>query len=214
LAIFLGGGDELVSLREAKKQQTHRTILTEASRLFVEVGYEKTTLADIASACQIGVGTIYNYFPSKPVILLSLFEDGLDEDIAFIGSILGDAQLLGIDKISRITERFVSSLLDKPRSLLREMMRLTLSNDVDAPQILRSVFHADETFLQLVRQCIQSDIQAGKYEPRFQLEQAIAVYYNVLRSEIFKSVTSEERPISSVIEDLQKQIEFIFTEPK
>src|SRR5262249_22573086 len=56
-------------LRERKKQRTRETIARAAHQLFVERGYNATTLPDIAEAADVSTRTIFAYFPSKEDIL-------------------------------------------------------------------------------------------------------------------------------------------------
>jgi AcrR family transcriptional regulator len=56
-------------LRERKKQETRDTIARVALQLFVERGYEQTTLADIAEAANVSKRTIFAYYESKEDIL-------------------------------------------------------------------------------------------------------------------------------------------------
>lgn len=46
-------------------------ILAEAKRQMREVGYGAMTIQSIARACGVGVGTVYNYFPSKDEIVIA-----------------------------------------------------------------------------------------------------------------------------------------------
>lgn len=50
------------------------TILTVAHKLFHERQYASTTMADIAAAAGMGVGSLYVYFPTKEAIALTLVE--------------------------------------------------------------------------------------------------------------------------------------------
>ncbi len=51
-------------------------IIEEARSQLFSVGYGKTTIRSVASACEIGVGTVYNYFPSKDLLISSfMLED-------------------------------------------------------------------------------------------------------------------------------------------
>ncbi len=52
-----------------------RHILGAAERLLRHYGPGKTTVADIAKAADVGVGTIYLEFPSKDAILIALSEE-------------------------------------------------------------------------------------------------------------------------------------------
>ena len=44
-------------------------LLKEAKRQLMEQGYGKTTIRSVASACDLGVGTVYNYFESKDMLI-------------------------------------------------------------------------------------------------------------------------------------------------
>lgn len=51
-------------------------LLDEARRQIAERGYKATTIRSIASECGIAVGTVYNYFSSKDMIIASfMLED-------------------------------------------------------------------------------------------------------------------------------------------
>lgn len=47
-------------------------ILNEAKKQLSEEGYEKTTIRSVAQECGIAVGTVYNYFKSKDILIASL----------------------------------------------------------------------------------------------------------------------------------------------
>jgi AcrR family transcriptional regulator len=71
--------------RERKKRQTREAIARAGLELFVERGYEATTLAEIAEAAGVSPRTIFAYFPGKEDILFSGFEsvrDGLAQALA------------------------------------------------------------------------------------------------------------------------------------
>jgi AcrR family transcriptional regulator len=54
-----------MSLRERKKLATRNALINTARRLFVEKGYENTTLEEICNQVQIHVTTFFSYFESK-----------------------------------------------------------------------------------------------------------------------------------------------------
>jgi AcrR family transcriptional regulator len=56
-------------LRELKKQQTRRSIQEHALRLFLEQGYDETTVGQIAAAAGVSAMTFFRYFPVKEAVV-------------------------------------------------------------------------------------------------------------------------------------------------
>ena len=51
-------------------------LLAEAKRQVSEQGYSSMTIRSVATACGVGTGTVYNYFPSKDILVASfMLED-------------------------------------------------------------------------------------------------------------------------------------------
>lgn len=50
-------------------------LIEEAKNQIAEKGYGKTTIRSIASACGLAVGTVYNYFPSKDMLIASFMAE-------------------------------------------------------------------------------------------------------------------------------------------
>lgn len=51
-------------------------LIQEAKRQVMELGYSSMTIRSVASACGVGVGTVYNYFSSKDMLVVSfMLED-------------------------------------------------------------------------------------------------------------------------------------------
>ncbi|MFF5719841.1 TetR/AcrR family transcriptional regulator [Streptomyces buecherae] len=67
-------------LREAKKRETRQAISDHATRLFIERGFERTTIAEIADAARVAKKTVTNYFPRKEDL-------ALDHQDAFVASL-------------------------------------------------------------------------------------------------------------------------------
>ena len=54
-------------------------LLSEAKKQIAERGYSNTTIRSVASACGIAVGTVYNYFKSKDMLIATfILKDWLE----------------------------------------------------------------------------------------------------------------------------------------
>lgn len=74
-----------MGLRESKKQETRQLISDCATRLFIEQGFEQTTIAEIAAAARVAKKTVTNYFPRKEDLALDhheAFTQGLARAVA------------------------------------------------------------------------------------------------------------------------------------
>jgi AcrR family transcriptional regulator len=59
-----------MGLREVHAAQTRELILDAAFSLFIERGYDKTTMEDIAAKAEVGTTTLYRYYPSKDLLVV------------------------------------------------------------------------------------------------------------------------------------------------
>ena len=56
-------------------ENVREQLLEEAKKQIAEYGYAKTTVRSVAEACGLGVGTVYNYFPSKDMLIASFMAE-------------------------------------------------------------------------------------------------------------------------------------------
>lgn len=82
-----GGGtlpaEVLMGLREVKRERTRRLIADKAIELFVDHGFGRTTVEQIAAAAEVGPSTLYRYFPTKETLVLEFVDECLAEAVAW-----------------------------------------------------------------------------------------------------------------------------------
>jgi AcrR family transcriptional regulator len=95
-------------LRERKKRQTREALTRAAQELFVERGYDETTLAEIAEAAGVSTRTIFAYFPGKEDILFATEQTMLDA----LAQALAERPA-GADALTALREFILSSAHEK-----------------------------------------------------------------------------------------------------
>lgn len=70
---------EVVDSREEQRRKKRQAVIEAGAALFVEAGYERTSLDDIAKKLGITKRTIYYYVQSKEEILMQCIRQSMDE---------------------------------------------------------------------------------------------------------------------------------------
>src|SRR6266542_7003388 len=68
-------GAPVEGLRERKRRQTRERIANTAMTLFLERGFEATTVEDIASAADVSKRSFFDYFPIKEDVVSAWQDD-------------------------------------------------------------------------------------------------------------------------------------------
>ncbi len=101
--------------RNKHPEQTVQRILDTASKLFLQKGYDKTTLQDIIDATKLSKGAIYHHFASKEAILIAVVDRMGDSNSAALAEVRDRPGLAGAEKL---------------RELVRTSMRLSFQGKI------------------------------------------------------------------------------------
>lgn len=122
--------------RNKYPEETVKSILDAAARLFTEKGYDDTSLQDIILDTKLSKGAIYHHFASKEEILEAIFNRIGEENTAALTKVLEEPSLKGIEKLRRIFKAALTNsnqslmltvtprLLDNPRFLAMQIKQL------------------------------------------------------------------------------------------
>lgn len=133
--------------RKDKSQAMIDKILITASHLFVQKGYEKTSMQDIAQTAGISKGAIYHHFQSKSDIIFAvlkqryqLMEDDLTNWLKTTEHLTGKEQLKAIFHFSLESQGAYRNMLDEESfdaEFMLTMMRYNLR--IGTPLIARII---------------------------------------------------------------------------
>ncbi|MFC8230873.1 TetR/AcrR family transcriptional regulator [Streptomyces sp. NPDC057287] len=97
--------DGKTGLRERKKQLTYQAVSEAAISMFLERGFDKVSVAEVAAAADISKPTLFRYFPSKEDLVLHRFADHEDEAARVVS---GRAE--GLSPLEALRQHFLEGL--------------------------------------------------------------------------------------------------------
>lgn len=79
--------------------ERHQEIIDTASMLFIENGYDKTQIADIAKQMNVAQGLIYHYFKSKTELLYAVIDEMAKEKQKMLKTALSSSESTALQKL-------------------------------------------------------------------------------------------------------------------
>jgi AcrR family transcriptional regulator len=180
-------------LRERKKRQTRESIAAAAHRLFVQRGYQATTLPDIAEAANVSTRTIFAYYPSKEDILFSGFAETIDDLAQALAH-----RPAGVQTIDVVRD-FILSGQSTHTSDLDAQLYLCITDDPTLRSHLRARIARIEDF---IAPAIADDLGLPLNDPRTQL---VAASFTAAFNLLADRGASKSQPYTP--EELQAQID-------
>jgi AcrR family transcriptional regulator len=153
----LSTGMTLIS--EHIEPDTRERILVVAERLFREIGYQKTTVADIAKALRMSPANVYRFFDSKKAIhegVARTLMGGVEQAALAIGAKPGPASSRLRELLTTIhrmnSERYVDD------SKLHEMVEIAMQESWDV-----CIAHM-ECIIETIAHVIAQGVASGEFE--------------------------------------------------
>ncbi|GGW96142.1 TetR family transcriptional regulator [Streptomyces malachitofuscus] len=97
--------NEPTGLRARKKQRTRDTIADAAVSLFLERGFDRVSVNDIAATADVSKPTLFRYFPTKEDLVLHRFTDHLGEAARVVRDRRPD-----VDPVTALHRHFLAGL--------------------------------------------------------------------------------------------------------
>ena len=147
-----------IPLTEEEQARRRREIFHASVHLFLNKGFNETSMREIAKAAGIGKSTLYDYFPSKDDILLSFVEDELQTLTEQVKKI-GEQNAGAMEKLREMMFAYMEYLAtnqDFYMKLSTEVQRL-------AQNSLERIQRRRHALQDMVRGTIEEGIQEGYF---------------------------------------------------
>jgi AcrR family transcriptional regulator len=158
-----------LSARQSQKVATRERVLAAARDLFDRLGYEDTTIREVARQAGVSVGSVFTTFTSKGEILSQVMQDRLD----------------GLyTELDRVVPHLRGSTADRLRSMYAihfdfeaPRMRLFLAHiatayDWTLPATSRP-YGRTPRLREIIRDCLVKGVEAGDVDPAVDVDAAV-----------------------------------------
>jgi len=173
-------------LRERKKEQTRAHILQSAGRLLAERGFAAATMEEIAAAAEVSVGTLYNYFGSKTLLLLALFDRETDLLIERGAVVVANPGGDGCAAVVALFETYLGFFLnDLDRGLLSEAFVVGMTQSALGGELVSMDLRLMEQVGRLVARLRADGLLTGEVPA----EEVTLLLYSILIIQILFYVT-------------------------
>ncbi|PKM67872.1 MAG: hypothetical protein CVU95_04285 [Firmicutes bacterium HGW-Firmicutes-2] len=200
----------VINLREKKKERIKMQILEVAKKIFEEKGYEDTSISEIARHCDIGVGTVYNYFASKPELYVSIMADleNRSEDFKFY------EEVLEIDDLTDLVMRYVLKYLDPyikmDQKTLFSLMKAMMSVKLPSGMI-QGLLKLDQLVMSKLVKAFEVRKQQGKLPSGFDSLLHSENIYSIAGCEVLYSMFDTTRDMDTVYERIEHKVHLYFS---
>lgn len=184
------------------KQQRLIDILAAAERVFTQKGIEKTTMQDIAKDANIGIATVFRYFPKKEKLIVAVATNMLEPMLDAFRSI-ADMPVSCLEKLDRLFDFFISSLEERSNSSTKFMEDFD-SYAAHSPEPLEDIAQFNELNRKISREyarIIQDGIQDGSLRSDLPVRETLTTVVNTFG--LFSRKLSLQQNILMLESDLE-----------
>lgn len=98
--------------KEREKEEMQKLILETATRLFIEKGFEKTSMRNIAEAIEYSPGTIYLYYKDKSELFDAIHKKGFEVFFQYLSKVMVIQEPM--DRLDQLGKQYISFALENP----------------------------------------------------------------------------------------------------
>jgi len=135
------------------------SILAAGERVFGRRGYSQVQMDDVATACGVGKGTLYRYFPSKQALYLAVTFDGIEKLRDELAAVVAETDSAA-RALEQIVRRTLAFFWDR-RGFFALIHRHELEPDAD----VREWFAQRAELTRIVEDTVRRAIAAGDLRP-------------------------------------------------
>ena len=197
-----------MSLRARKKQQARDDILAAAEKLIKERGYSNTTMKDIAVEANMSYQTLYNYFPTKSVIVQSMLLKDVVSVATKIEELIRNYKSDPIALIYSAAKLQLDMVSSRDRHLWREFVADYM---IHAQDMAETIEHTDLDAHARIQRLLKTTQQAGHLEASVDVVVMANIIYNTTEMAFLAYIMRPATSRADMLQAYKKEISLIIS---
>ncbi|MNZ87730.1 HTH-type transcriptional repressor KstR2 [compost metagenome] len=162
--------------RSDSKQQRLHTILEAAEHVFTQKGIDKTTMQDIAHSANIGIATLFRYFPKKEKLIVAV-ANKLMEPMLYQFQAIADLPISCLEQLERLFDFFIE---DHHNSSIKFMVDFEsyASHSLEPIEDIHAFNALSRSISQQYARIIENGIKDGSIRADLPIEEVLITVVN------------------------------------
>lgn len=200
----------MTNLREKKKKRLKEKIIEVSKEVFLEKGYIETTMQEIAQKAEIGVGTLYNYFPSKAEIFYCTISKEFDLKVDSYKDFEQDLENDIVKTVVKYVIKPIKKIKLMNRRLMKELFSVAFGNMKKEGIFFKSWMKLDFRYIEQLEKLLDEIKGKGLLPKSFSSHEAAYVIYSVFATQFLMYVYMDDYSFEMLSDNVEKQIRFVF----
>lgn len=198
-----------MGLRERKKLEVRRRILSAAAELFGTTGLEATTIEAVAERAGVSAGTVYNYFGSKNALLLAGVESDTDAMIEGGRGVLARPGPNPAKAVQRLLGVYLDEFAGWEPGLLREIMAASFER-TGGVDMTAELAHMDERLIEQLVLLLSRLQEKGRVRSDVDPGEAGLLIFSIMVTQLMFLVAFGDIDPATLKNHINRQIDLTF----
>lgn len=167
-----------LSKRQQNKEERIQLIIHEAERLFLENGFEKVQMQDIADAAGIGIATLFRYFPKKDQLIVAAAVKNLQPTLVRFEQFV-DEEGTAYERLEVILNHFFEMQLERTdHARFREAFESYASFVATPLPDIETYIDVQRRIMQTLEPLIEDGKRDGSFRPDIDVKVTVVTIIN------------------------------------
>ncbi|NLI90826.1 MAG: TetR/AcrR family transcriptional regulator [Peptococcaceae bacterium] len=197
-------------VRERKKEALRKRIIEAAKDCFLTDGFEETTITTIAERANIGVGTLYNYFPSKALLYIESYFREMGNPQERLDQVIrkhGEDPVLTITKIIDV---YLEPYYKFEKNTLLDLLTVSLDGVSKHPELGHLYKTNKFGFVDFLAKILDAYKEKGLFSSDFEPHDAAFCVYSIITTQCLFYIIDESISYHEMQEGITRQIALFF----